>query len=153
VTLNQPPSFTSPLQDHTVALGSTLTYLLPPFLDPDSKKEEELSITTTAAFRPHLPPFITFASPEYTFTPTQQAHLGSHQILVTLSDSRQAKQTYMFLVNVINATIDVSQGGYQSITSNRTTTSVKEAGKTEAKEDYLANSTKIKEARLYASIK
>jgi hypothetical protein len=35
LTLNQPPSFTLPLQDHTLALGSTLTYLLPPFLDPD----------------------------------------------------------------------------------------------------------------------
>jgi hypothetical protein len=36
LTLNQPPSFTLPLQDHILALGSTLTYALFPFLDPDA---------------------------------------------------------------------------------------------------------------------
>jgi hypothetical protein len=84
IIANQPPAFTTPLVDQTVAVSQALIYPFPPFSDPEGSAVTVTSVLLVGGIP--LPSFITFDQTQITFAPDNAGNTGLYDLQCTLSD-------------------------------------------------------------------
>jgi len=102
------PKMLGALKDQEVVVEESLNYILPPWIDEDG---DMVNISASVSSSASLPPFISFAYPDFFFSPLT-LDKGTYEVTVKLSDSGDPprKSFYTFKLTVVDESENQNEG-------------------------------------------